>query len=474
MKFALLFTLLVCAAIALPKSAAADILSDKTDNYVKEVLKALHIPGLALAVVRDGKVIKAQGYGLANVEFDAPVKPETVFLLASMTKQFTATCIMMLVEEGKVALDDGISKYLPDTPDSWKGITVRMLLNHTAGLKDRFEGKTGPEWLLTFTTDAMYKSARGCALDFKPGAHFQYSDQGYFLLGMIIEKVSGKTYREYLTERIFKPLEMAVSSTSLQTEIVKNLASGYTLTAGKLQHNHRRTDYGLVSHFGIISTVLDLAKWDAALYGERFLKKSSIEQMWTPGTVEEGMPSKIGSWHYGFGWFLDTFFGHRIVQHAGASGTCIWRLPDDKLTVIVLTNLEQLAGGDAPSIAKQIAQIYLPSVTWAVQKPSTDPDAKGTDTLREETLRIALGKPDTALYTAEFGPLAKTATQSSIGFYKSIGKLKGFEHLETIGDNKSRTRRYRADYEKATLYYTFRLAGAGKISFMGGEFEETL
>jgi CubicO group peptidase (beta-lactamase class C family) len=204
----------------------ADALSDKTDNYVKEVMAALHIPGLSLAVVRDGKVVKAQGHGLANVEFDARATPDTVYLLASMTKQFTATGIMMLVEDGKVGLDEKISRYLPDTPDPWKEITVRHLLTHTAGLKDRFEGKTGGEWLLSFTTDAMYASAKACALDFKPGERFQYSDQGYFLLGMIIEKVSGKSYREFLKERIFTPLGMKGSSTILQSEVVKDLASG--------------------------------------------------------------------------------------------------------------------------------------------------------------------------------------------------------------------------------------------------------
>jgi len=298
-----------------------------------------------------------------------------------------------------------------------------------AGLKDRFEGKTGAEWLLSFTTDAMYASAKACALDFKPGERFQYSDQGYFLLGMIIEKVSGKSYREFLKDRIFGPLGMDHSSTIWQPDVVKNLATGYTLAGGKLLHNHRRTDYGLVSHFGIISTVLDLAKWDAALYGEKLLKRSSLDQMWTPGKLTNGDLTQIGPWYYGYGWFVDDFFGHKIVQHAGSTGTSIWRLPDDKLTVIVLTSLEQLAGGDATSISKAIAQIYAPETSWQAVKPNPDPDPELTQKLKPETIRVGEGNPNLDMYVPEHGAAVAKITQGSKGFYKSIGALKRFSYL---------------------------------------------
>lgn len=446
-----------------------DKLSAQVDTYMAEVMKGLRIPGASIAIVREGKVIKARGYGLANVEHKVAAKPETVYLLASITKSFTATAITMLVEEGKIGLDDRISKYLDDTPDSWKEITVRHLLTHTAGLKDRFEGRTAQDWLLTFTTPVMYKAARETPVDFTPGTNWQYSDQGYFLLGMIIEKVSGKSYRAFLAERIFTPLGMTRTTTIRLAEIIPDMASGYTLVGTTLYHNNRRTDYGVVSHFGIISTVLDLAKWDAALYGEKLLKQSTLAQMWTPAPLKDGTVPRSTLGSYGLGWFLDDFFGHRIVEHAGSTGTCIRRLPDDKTTVIVLTNLEALAGGDAPSMARQIARMYVPALTWVAVKPKPDPDPKQSQALREEILRVAEGKPDISLYTPIYGPAVKTATQSSVRFYKSIGPLKTFTYLGSKPNGVGRIFYYRADYRGMTLFYTVSLTKEGKIDSLSGE-----
>lgn len=469
---------LVCvaalAALAVLAAAPAraeekDPLGEKTDAIARQAIKGLGIPGLSIAVVRDGKVVKAAGYGLANVELDVPARPETVYLLASVTKSFTAIAVLMLVEEGKIGLDEPISRYLPDTPAAWKGITVRHLLTHTGGLRDRFEGHQAEDWLLNFTTEAMYRTARETPTDFPPGERWQYSDQGYFLLGMILEKVSGKSYRVVLTERIFKSLGMTATTTVRQSEIVKNIASGYTRVGGTLYHNHRRTDYGLVSHFGILSTVLDLAKWDAALDGEKLLKQATLKQMWTPGTLKDGTTVRSPMGAYGLGWFLSERNGHRIVMHGGATGTVIWRLPDDRLTVIVLTNLEMLAGGDAPGLAKDIAALYVPGATWAAMKPQPDPDPELSRKLKEEVLRLAEGKPDLSLYEAHYGPVVKDAIQAQLDFYKGIGPLKQFVYLDRRGAGKARTLFYRGAYRDLTLYYSIGLNAEGKIDSMMGE-----
>lgn len=166
------------------------------------------IPGVALAVVKNGQVIKAQGYGLANLELNVPVTPESVFELASVTKSFTATAIMMLVEEGKVGLDDKISTYLVNAPDSWRDITVRHLLTHTASLSPNQEETRENSELANYTSAEMFEGISEWSLDFAPGERWQYFDPGYFLLGMIIEEQSGKRYREFLRERIFEPLGM--------------------------------------------------------------------------------------------------------------------------------------------------------------------------------------------------------------------------------------------------------------------------
>ena len=208
-----------------------DELAKRVDGVIERQMQGRHIPGLSLAVVRDGKVVKVQGYGVANVEHSVPATPETAYLLASMTKQFTAFSILMLAEEGKLSVDDPISKYLQDTPDTWKDITIRELLGHTAGLKDRFEEDTliGDKWRLAYSTDQLYQAARSRPLDFAPGAGWQYSDQGYFILGVIIERVSGMSYRDFLKKRIFEPLGMNTSTTIRLREIVPHMASGYAL-----------------------------------------------------------------------------------------------------------------------------------------------------------------------------------------------------------------------------------------------------
>ncbi|HEU5237777.1 MAG TPA: serine hydrolase domain-containing protein, partial [Pyrinomonadaceae bacterium] len=178
------------------------------------------IPGLALAVVKDGKVIKAQGYGVANLETEAPVTPETVFELASITKTFTATAIMILVEEGKVNIDDHISKYLEKTPDSWKNITVRHLLTHTSGLPTLGKDFKSMVWTLDVSTAAMYDAARKDTLGFAAGDKWEYSDVGYFLLGMIIEKGSGQRYADFLAKRIFQPAGMTNTSVLNQYKVI--------------------------------------------------------------------------------------------------------------------------------------------------------------------------------------------------------------------------------------------------------------
>ena len=455
---------------AIAQRKPVDLIGPKIDQFVKQAMAAVHIPGVSLVVIKDGKVIKQGAYGLANIDLNVAVKPETVFLLASITKVFTATGIMMLVEDGKVNLDEKISRYLPDTPEAWKAITVRHLLTHTAGLKDRFEGRSVGEWLLNFTTEQMYDSARKQPLDFKPGERWQYSDQGFFLLGMIIEKVTGKTYRQFLQERILRPCGMTATTTISQTEIIPNLASGYTQLNGTLYHNHRRTDYGLVSHFGVVTNVIDMAKFDAALNGGRLLKPATIAQMCAAATLENGSKVRVsGLTSYGFGWFLSDFFGHHIVQHGGSTGTAYYRVPSDGLSIIVLTNLEQAAGGDATGMAKAISAMVLPALSWSAQKPRPDPDPKFSQVLKAELERIADAKPDVSLYTPEFARIVTASVPSSKGFYTSIGQLKALSYLGGQTEGANHILFYRADHPGAQLFYTVILTDDGKIASLTGE-----
>ncbi|HWA83772.1 MAG TPA: serine hydrolase domain-containing protein, partial [Fimbriimonadaceae bacterium] len=425
MKVLLLIPLFFLAALAH---------ADKVDDLVERAMKAKHIPGLVLAVLRDGKPVKMKAYGLANVEYDVPARTDTPFLLASMTKSFTAACIMMLVEEGKIKLDAPISTYLDDTPEAWKGITVRNLLSHTGGLKDRFEEVPFDvnKWKINYSKEAMYDAARKTAPDFKPGEHFQYSDQDFFLLGIIIEKVGDMSYTGYLKKYIFDPLGMKDSGTIRLSRIVKGMAAGYAWQNGELFHNSRRTDYGMASHFGMISTVEDLAKWDTALYGEKLLKRSSLDAMWTLSKLNNGSAAYTSYGGYGLGWFLDEFNGHRSVGHGGSTGTAYLRFPEDKLSVIVLTNLEQITGGDAPGIALAIAKTYLPDLEWSALKPKEKFDAALLKTFRSALEGMAAGKFDADLYTPLFGSMLQPTIPAQKVGLGPLGPIRKIEVLEEL------------------------------------------
>jgi CubicO group peptidase (beta-lactamase class C family) len=310
---------------------------DPIDGYIADEMRKREIPGLALAVVQRGKVVKQRGYGLANLELDAPVTPDTVFELASVTKQFTAAAVMLLVEEGKVGLDDRITDYLAHAPDTWRAAMVRHLLTHTAGFPDLttgFRALSAGGARASYSTEEMYEAAWKDALSFVPGARWQYSDVGYFLLGMIIERASGRRYGEFLAERFFQPLGMTATSVPDQWAIVKQRASGYTLRMGQLVRIRRDAQIELRSYSGVFSSVRDLVTWEAALTAGRAVKPSSLDRMWTAVTLSDGT-----SYPYGFGWEVGELRGHRRISHSGITGTEYTRFPDDGLTVIVLTNL---------------------------------------------------------------------------------------------------------------------------------------
>ena len=278
---------LIAILSLLPLAVAAPARADRIDDYIKAEMQKRRIPGLALAVVRNGTVIKMQGYGLANLDHGVPVTPDTVFELASVTKQFTAAAIMTLVEEGKVQLDDPILWHLPKSPATWKAMTVRHrhLLTHTAGLpglEENFKAlwPGGPR--LYYSTAQLFNAATKDPLSFPAGERFQYSDVGYFLLGMIIEHVSGQRYAEFLDERFFRPLGMTSTSVLDQWKIVKHRAAGYSIRDGQLVNIRRVAQAELASHFGVMSTVKDLVTWDAALAAGRVVTAVSLAQMWHP------------------------------------------------------------------------------------------------------------------------------------------------------------------------------------------------
>jgi CubicO group peptidase (beta-lactamase class C family) len=329
------------------------------DDYVRRQIRKRHIPGLSLAIVSGGRVIKTAGYGFANVELGARATTNTVYELASMSKQFAAASILLLAQDGKVALDSPISKYLDGTPGTWKAISVRQLLTHTSGLAREGIKTTDKDGRADFTREEVFKAAAALPLDAAPGERFSYSNLGYNLLALIVERVSGKSYGDFLQERIFGPLGMRSSRLNDLHAILPNRACGYVYSQGRLRIGEPTSPTLYFGAGAIVSTVLDLAKWDAALYTDRLLHADMKREMASVTRLNGGRTAA-----YGFGWFVGSLHGHPRMSHDGLlSGfrTYIARFPDDRLTLILLTNQSSL--GDPGAVANGIARYYLPGLT---------------------------------------------------------------------------------------------------------------
>jgi len=333
------------------------------DSFIMTQMAKQKIPGLAVGIYSRGQILLAKGYGQANVELDVAVKSETIFQSGSVGKQFVSAAIMMLVEEGKVSLDDSITKYFPDAPETWKPILIKNLLSHTSGLAEYESGdRTGPKGpfylRLDFTEDELVTKVEALPIEAAPGEKWDYRNTNYLLLGILIHKVTGKPYYEFLSERIFKPLGMTSTRIINDRDIIPNRASGYELENGQLKNQEWVSPtFNSTADGTLYFNVIDLNKWDDALYGTRLLKQSSLDRIWTVYSLNDGKPNGAG---YGFGWMIGKQNDHKRIEHGGAwqGFTCrISRYPDDNLTVVVLANL---AGANTGYIAQIIAGLVDP------------------------------------------------------------------------------------------------------------------
>jgi len=361
--------ILFCTITFLMCGASAQVSSVQIDAIFSS-LKSSDAPGAAVLVVHNGKPAFRQGYGVSDLRTRRPLDPETDFRLASFTKQFTATCIMLLVRDGKLHYDDRLTDLFPEFPAYGKSITVRNLLNHTSGLPDyeyilmKQYPNTPEEQIPQILDTGVLKSLeQQTAGQFPAGSKWQYSNSGYATLAMIVEKVSGKPFGQFLHDRIFAPLKM---NDTLAYEKGKNIVPhrAYGHTKQK-DSSWKETDQSPTSAVlgdgGIYTSIDDLVKWDRALREHTLLSEAEMQPALTP-VVPSGGPSKYGSEKdvsYGFGWFLDPYKGHRRMWHDGETigfRTTIQRFPDDQLTVIVLANRADL---DPAELALKVADLYV-------------------------------------------------------------------------------------------------------------------
>lgn len=409
------------------------------DDYIQAAMQTQQIPGMSIAVVRNGEVVLEKGYGFANLEDSAPATKDTVYRLASITKPFMAMVLMKMVEEDKLSLDDPVGKFLPDLPDSWKPIAIKNLADMTSGIQNIYDvGIPWEQFEHDTTPQAIVSKMSSYPLLFHAGERWNYSSTNYMLLRLVLEKVSGKPLGTLLNEVIFAPLEMSSTAVLSYRTVIKNRAAQYTRHNGVVVNSARWSPTWGTGGAELVSTAADLARWNAALDRGEILRSSSYDEMWRPWT-------SAGAGGFGLGWFLSRSRGRDTIWFSGGtpgSAPDFTRFVDDKLTVIVLANTDAI---DTQAMAVDLAQFFLPPPHWI-----EDHDPSTTQRLQRRLIEFA-AEPDS--------------------FYKDLGSLKSFHLVRKSVQDGMRVRSYRAVFEKAELIQTFTLTTSGDIAEVSVSFE---
>jgi CubicO group peptidase (beta-lactamase class C family) len=395
------------------------------------------------------------------------VTGETVFQSGSLGKQFTATAVMLLVEEGKLSLDDSITKYFTDAPPSWRPIKIRNLLTHTSGIPD-YESQVAKagggakliDYRRDYTEEELAKIAYGMPLNFEPGSRWSYSNTGYVMLGILIHKVSGRFYGDVLRDRVFKPLGMRTARVISEADIVPNRAGGYRLLNGELKNQEWVSPtLDSTADGSLYLSMLDFIAWDRALRAREVLKPQSWEQIYTPVTLKSGK-----AYPYGFGWDVDAWRGQPWYHHGGSwqgFKTYISRYLADDLTIVVLANLadttpERFVDGIARILDPQLPQLL----------PSTPiPDRDPAMTAQARALLAAAGEGRLSVRDLPFAwEKASVQDQEFEKLLRPLGALRRLDVLDRreLGDDRVST--YAAVYRARTLRVTVALAPDDRVS----------
>jgi CubicO group peptidase (beta-lactamase class C family) len=313
-----------------------------------------HVTGISAMVIHDGHIIYDHSSGLADVEHKVPVTSHTNYRIASVTKQFTAMAVMMLKEEGKLSLNDPLTRFFPEIPAYGRQITMRHMLNHTSGLLDY--GDLVPPGTTTPLTgkDVLRLIAQQDSTFFPPGQRFQYSNTAYVLLGLIVEKVSGMPYGDFLRQRIFTPLGMNHTLLNSTTDSIPNRAYGYTLKEGQLVKKDQSIYSYLQGDGGIYSSASDFCKWDQALYTSRLVQPETLKEIFTASAHPD---DRTG---YGYGWYVEEKYGFKRISHSGGTSgfsSYVVRYPEQKFSILLFAN--QNEGVDLGKMADALENIYL-------------------------------------------------------------------------------------------------------------------
>ena len=351
---------------------AQTLCADVVDDYIQAEMAAGNILGLALLVMRDGRVVKEQGYGEANLELRVPVTPDTIFQSGSIGKQFTAAGILLLAEDGELDLDDPLSKHFPGAPSDWRRITIRQLLAHTSGIKDYSDEF---DYRRDYTDEETLAVLQALPLDFEPGTRWSYSNSGYVILGLLTGRLAGQHWSEFQAERLFRPLEMTTTRVISERDLIANRAAGYELDEHGIRVNQAWVAPGFnrMADGALYFTVRDLAAWERALEARAFMQPAGFEAWWTPATLADGT-----RYPYGFGWFLSEQRGQPVIEHGGSwqgFRAAIARYPRQRLAVVALANISV---AQPEAIAHAIAGLVDPALQ---QRETTSPAVPAEEAL---------------------------------------------------------------------------------------------
>ena len=395
--------------------------ADSIDDYLRSEMQKRQIPEIAFAIVKNGQIVRSGASGLSDIPEKRLAKIDDLFEIGSLTKQFTSMAIMILVEAGRINLDDSISKYLSDAPPSWSPIKVRNLLNQDSGLPE-YVSLPGLGLLDKFTRAQFIENLGKLPLDFPPEQAWAYSNTNYALLGWLIEDLIKEPYTKFVQENILRPLGMTHTIFSEGTGPVPGEARGYVIRRRALMPTPKGAA-SIKADGGLISNIPDLVKWDAALNDLRLLNRKSYQTIWTRTKLTSGRTHA-----YGMGWYLNQPGTKGYMGHSGNSAgysAGISRFPGMKLSVILLSNLYPLP---AEAMTKHIAELFDPTLSNPPFAPVPDPDPKLTEKIKLVIAALAEGKPDEALMEPELVlPMktgrVKTASRSTWNQLKTVDSL---------------------------------------------------
>ena len=339
------------------------------DDYIQNVMTEKQIPGMSVAVIKEGKPLLVKGYGIANLEHSVSATEKTVYEVASVGKTFTAFVVMMFVEAGVIELDKTIANYLDNIPSAWQKVKVRHILSHQSGLPSytNVENYWTEIIRLNLSQTEIINLIKDMSLLFEPGEYFSYDNTGYYLLGMMLQQITGMDYANLMQERLFKPLGMNATRMNDPKEIVPHRASGYRLPKDKLINKPYYSPSVTFSAGGQLSSIEDMVKYERELCNPTLLQQSTLDLMWThhpPSSRKIWQPERYAGYlSAGLGWFTPDYQNKHVVGHNGSIvgfASNITRFIDESLTVILFCNLDKIIRPDA--IAKEIANYYCPDL----------------------------------------------------------------------------------------------------------------